>query len=474
MGRSRSLDKETSRASWRRTRGTLVLVAGLVVGAAILIPGGSAASSGFSAVFTPPTVTGGAATTINLTITNEGGPQLVSADVSAPPGFTITGAPSPMPGGSNWSATGVQLRHLNLSTGNSFSVAIPAASACTPGSYPWTITAQSNSGALTLDGPNSAVTTAVSGTNCKFEFVTQPKDAQVNATITGSTFNPSGTPVTVAVRNLAANALDPTATGSVSLTASKNDTFFTGNGKSPELAVALVGGQATFPSLKSSTTGQFITLTASGSFVSSNASNLFNILAQVVPCTTTCKGQQAQGATTVDASASGFASGDVLAVTVYPAADFSPPPNCGGAAGSWTPLAGASGAQVEYIPQGQGWTVTITMRIDKSLIPTSKGASQYDVCLGAKRVAQTSCLDAPGFAAGFQTKSGANAVCDAPSPGTPLSSPPTLLYWGLLPNCPNGNKPIPGPCVQSKNKNNAGDLILVIVKPDPWDGNAHT
>jgi hypothetical protein len=388
--------------------------------------------------------------------------------VSAPPGFTITGAPSPMPGGSNWSATGVQLRHLSLSTGNSFSVAIPAASACTPGSYTWTITAQSNSGALALDGANSAVTTAVSGTNCKFEFVTQPKDAQVNATITGSIFNPSGTSVTVAVRNLAANALDPTATGSVSLAASKNPASFSGTGP-----VSLSGGQAQFGSLQSSSTGQFITLTASGSFVSSNPSSLFNILAQVVLCSTTCNGHQAQGATTVDANASGFSSGDVLAVTVSSAVDYLPPPNCGGAPGSWTPLSGASGAQVEYVPTGQGWTVTITMRIDKSLIPTNRGASQYDVCLGAKRVTQTSCLDAPGFAAGFQTKSGANAVCDAPSPGTPLSSPPTLLYWGLLPNCPNGNKPIPGPCVQSKTKNNAGDLILVTVKPAPWDANSH-
>jgi hypothetical protein len=466
-GRKRSVGARTPRGN-RRFRGSLMVVAGFLAIAAILIPGGSAASSGFSAVFTPPTVTGGAATTINLTITNEGGPQLVSADVSAPPGFTITGAPSPMPGGSNWSATGVQLRHLSLSTGNSFSVAIPAASACTPGSYTWTITAQSNSGALALDGANSAVTTAVSGTNCKFEFVTQPKDAQVNATITGSIFNPSGTPVTVAVRNLAANALDPTATGSVSLAASKNPASFSGTGP-----VSLSGGQAQFGSLQSSSTGQFITLTASGSFVSSNPSSLFNILAQVVLCSTTCNGHQAQGATTVDANASGFSSGDVLAVTVSSAVDYLPPPNCGGAPGSWTPLSGASGAQVEYVPTGQGWTVTITMRIDKSLIPTNRGASQYDVCLGAKRVTQTSCLDAPGFAAGFQTKSGANAVCDAPSPGTPLSSPPTLLYWGLLPNCPNGNKPIPGPCVQSKTKNNAGDLILTVVKPDPWDGNMH-
>jgi hypothetical protein len=457
---------------WKTFQRMSIVIGLAAVVAAMLISGGSAASSGFSAVFTPATVTGGAAATINLTITNEGGPQLVSADVSAPPGFTITGQPSPMPPGSNWSATGVQLRHLNLSTGNSFSVAIPTASACTPATYTWTITATSNSGDLALDVANSAVTTAVSGTNCKFEFVTQPKDAQVNATITGSIFNPSGTPVTVAVRNPAVNALDATATGSVSLTASKNPTSFTGNGQ--PVPVSLVSGQATFPSLKSSATGQFITLTASGSFVSSNPSSLFNILTQVVPCNTSCKSQpQTQGATTVDANASGFASGDVLAVTVYPAVDFSPPPNCGGAAGSWTPLAGASGAQVEYVPQGQGWTVTITMRIDKSLIPINRGASQYDVCLGAKRVTQTSCLDAPGFAAGFQTKSGANAVCDAPSPGTPLSSPPTLLYWGLLPNCPNGNKPIPGPCVQSKTKNNAGDLILVTVKPAPWDANSH-
>jgi hypothetical protein len=469
MGRSSGLDKETSRASWCRTRGAVVLVAGLVVGAAILIPGGSAATGTFSAVFTPTppsTVVGGASSTINLTITNESGPKLVSADVTAPPGFTITGTPSPMPGGSNWSATGVQLRHLNLSNGASLSVGIPVASACTPNTYTWTIAAENMPGDnVALDAATSSVTTAVSGTNCKFEFVTQPKDAGVNTTITGSIFNPAGTPVTVAVRNPAAGALDATAAGSVSLTASKNNDSFTGKGP-----VNLdSSGQAQFGSLQSSSTGQFITLTASGSFGSSNPSSLFNILTEVDPCTTgtPCKGHQvsSQGNTTVDANASGFASGDVLGVSVYSAADFLPPTNCGGTT-TWTPLTGASGAQVVYAPAptSTGWTITITITIDKSLIvDPSKGAAKYDVCLGAKQVAQTSCVSLPS--GGFKTKSGAPAICDSA----------TGLYWGLLPDCPNGNKkPLPGPCVQSKTKDNAGDLILTAVKQYPWDGNMHT
>jgi hypothetical protein len=102
------------------------------------------------------------------------------------------------------------------------------------------------------------------------------------------------------------------------------------------------------------------------------------------------------------------------------------------------------------------------MRVEKSLIPTSRGASQYDICLGAKKVTQASCADAPSD--GFTTKSGLAAPCDSL----------TGLYWGLLPDCPNGNKKqLPGPCVQSKTKDNAGDLILTAVKQYPWDGSMH-
>jgi hypothetical protein len=131
-------------------------------------------------------------------------------------------------------------------------------------------------------------------------------------------------------------------------------------------------------------------------------------------------------------------------------------------------LDGASWAQVEYVPTktSTGWTITFTMRIDKSLIPLSRGASQYDICLGAKRVTQTSCVPAPGEqpSPGFTTKSGLAAPCD----------PETGLYWGLLRDCPNGNKKsIPDPCVQSKTKNNAGDLILTGIKKYPWDGTMH-
>jgi hypothetical protein len=464
MGRSRSLDKDGFRGSRRPVHRALALVGAVVVGAAILIPGGSATpSNAFSAVFTPASVQGGVLASLQLTITNvSSGPKLDSADVTLPGGFTLT----------DGSTTSVHLGQLNLAQGASTSRNIDVHTACTPGSgstYSWQIGAQNKNGDnLTIDTQSSDLTTDVSATSCKYKFSAQPRDAEVGTTITSAIFNPSGAPVKVGVIK-ETGELDPTASGSVSLTASKNPADFSGNGAPPN-PVSLVAGEATFPNLTSSKTGQFVTLTASGSSYQAAVSGIFNILAEVNTCAPpSCKAQQSSqgdnGKTTVDANASGFVQGDVLAATVYPAVDFSPPTNCGGTT-TWTPLSGASGAQVEYAPTSgsTGWTITITITIDKSLIvDPSKGAAQYDVCLGAKKVSQASCTDAPS--GGFKTKSGATATCDSA----------TGLYWGLLPDCPNGNKKPPlGPCVKSKTKDNAGDLIFTAVKQSPWDGNFHT
>jgi hypothetical protein len=418
-------------------------------------------------------LTGGASTSINLTITNEAsGRTLGSANVAVPTGFTITGAPSPMPSGSSWDGTSLQLRNLALAGSASYTTSIPVATPCTPGSNSWTVTARTGAdytGAdFVLDTATSSVAATVSGTNCQYVFRHQPRDAEVNAIITSAAFNPAGTPVAIAVLNPATNTLDSTVSAAnVHLTASKNDatpTHFFNRDQ------AMTSGLAQFGALTADLTGQFITLTASGSpFQSSAASNVFNILADAQSCGTSCQApQQNQGGTALDASVSGFTSGDIVAVSLFTAADFTPPANCGDG-GTFTPIPDASGALVEYVPTGNGWTITVTLRVDKSLIPISKGASQFDVCLGAKRVTQVSCASDPNN--GFKTKSGDNAACDYSL--NPLSSPTTGLYWGVIPDCPNGNKPITTPCVKSKTKNNAGDLLLTVVKPNPWDATMH-
>jgi hypothetical protein len=457
MGRNRSLDKEGFRGPRRSVRGALVLVAAVVVGAAILIPGGSATpSNSFSAVFTSSApLEGGDAGTIHLIITNvSSGPKLDSATITAPSGFTITSG-------------SLTLSHLGLAQGTSYSTDIGVATACTPKTYTWGITATNRNGDILADaGGNRDV--VVSDTLCKYEFVQQrqPKDAGVDTIVTSAPFNDRGQPVAVVLRNPATGNVDATATADVSLTASTGS--FTGTGPTP-----LDSGQAEFGSLRSpQTPAQFVSLRATGSpFQPSDPSNLFNILAQVQKCdrttSTTCKITSPQASTTVDANASGFVSGDTLAATVYDSGVVPPPTNCGSPGPiTWTPLSGASGVQVEYAPvqNSDGWTITIKITIDKSLIVNpSKGAAQYDVCLGAKKVSQVSCTDA--LNAGFKTKSGATATC----------VPSTGLYWGLLADCLNGNKkPNPDPCVQSKTKDNAGDLILTAVKKNPWDGNFHT
>src|SRR5262249_6818821 len=186
----------------------------------------------------------------------------------------------------------LQLRNLALAGGASYSTSIPVATACTPGSANWAVTARTGAdytGAdFVLDAPSSSLSATVSGTNCKYVFLQQPKDAGVNATITGSSFNPSGSAVRVGVLNPATNALDASASANVSLTPSKNVASFSGTGP-----VAPSGGQAQFGSLKSSSAGQFITLTASGSpFVASDPSSAFNIVPHLLACRATCQAAQ--------------------------------------------------------------------------------------------------------------------------------------------------------------------------------------
>jgi hypothetical protein len=44
------------------------------------------------------------------------------------------------------------------------------------------------------------------------------------------------------------------------------------------------------------------------------------------------------------------------------------------------------------------------------------------------------------------------------------------LFWGLMPACANQGTPTE-PCIISKKKNQAGDVLITFVKPYPWDAN---
>lgn len=116
-------------------------------------------------------------------------------------------------------------------------------------------------------------------------------------------------------------------------------------------------------------------------------------------------------------------------------------------------------------------TFTIVTRIDKSIVKKSgpRSPNAFDVCLGALNTlvgSGTACAN-PSNDPSFPTKSGSCAVLAQAPDGS-------NLYWGVLPDAPNGAKSctdprIKFPAVLSKTKNGAGDVILTTCVPYPFD-----
>jgi hypothetical protein len=94
----------------------------------------------------------------------------------------------------------------------------------------------------------------------------------------------------------------------------------------------------------------------------------------------------------------------------------------------------------------QSLSVTVTVRIDKSVVDMSghPGASSWQICYAST----TQFNPVPG--------TGQTNVTIGGSPG---------YFTGLLPNCSTSG----APCVQSRNKNNAGDVIVTFdASGDPY------
>jgi hypothetical protein len=91
--------------------------------------------------------------------------------------------------------------------------------------------------------------------------------------------------------------------------------------------------------------------------------------------------------------------------------------------------------------------LTVTARFNKSLVDSSghPGASSWQICYA-------STTSFPGASQQNVTIGG--------TPG---------YFTGLLPNCPNTNPQGSAPCVQMRNKNNAGDVIVTfLASGDPY------
>jgi hypothetical protein len=187
-----------------------VTVVALVAAIAVLgaVPSLAVPGETFRASFGPSSVFVGSTGSFTATVTNQGPSQQIgSAEITPPPGFTvgtITSFSLPSPATATVSGGRVRLRTLGLGVGASASVTFDARVACTATAGTWTVVARkspnftSSSGDPTLDAPNSQLSVDVTG-QCHLAFATPPTDAQVDTSITGQAFSPSGPPVTVNV-----------------------------------------------------------------------------------------------------------------------------------------------------------------------------------------------------------------------------------------------------------------------------------
>jgi hypothetical protein len=223
-------------------------------------------------------------------------------------GFTLTSASTPS--GSAAVVNNVaQFRNLGLAPSSSVAVHIVATVPCAPGRYKMQSTAKTSS-------DFSGVTFAASGAGpirvsgaCALSFQTQPANATVDATISGTAFDPEGPPVSV-------QALDgngapvSTSGGSVSMAIGANPTGGSLHGTTTE---AIVNGVATFDDLSIDVHGVGYTLVAT-SGAATVTSDAFTIADAGADCSGSCT-IEATASDGTEASLTNFSSsGDAFLI----------------------------------------------------------------------------------------------------------------------------------------------------------------
>lgn len=164
----------------------------------------------------------------------------------------------------------------------------------------------------------------------------------------------------------------------------------------------------------------------------------------VVDCDSsgTCRGSATDGTTTVSVVASGTDDADTLTVALI----AREAEQCE----SFTGAQGSKGGAFYVIDGGAPSPVdlTVTWRLDGRAVNLTElnGRKKFNVCFSGRNKSE------PGDT--FTTKSGGESTGIA---GT---------QWGLLPDCGPG---FTEPCVSARQKTQAGDVVLTVEVPAPWD-----
>lgn len=429
-----------------------VLAAG-VLGAVLLVAPSAGATSStciasgkcFAVAVSPSSLAAEASAAFTFTVTNEASPQtLGSVQISAPPGFVITGASgaSSMVSVTSSSATFNDLMSgQGLSPGATTTLTVTAVAACGGGSYQWGIEAhQANDfnspGNMFQLDPDSAGN--LSGTltgSCSLAFTSdgQPTGTTVSAVITSAT----GGPVKVEILDGSGQL----ATGSTAaVTIAIANVQGTGSGSlSGTTTVDASAGVASFSDLSINATGAYA-LVATSQGITSPSSNSFIISNVKVPCTASSCSASASSTTTMGTvtssptTAGEFLEAGIGGVTYSCAGTYQPVSDPFGF-GLFT-SSGVADPNAQF---------TSTLEIFKATVDASghTGASSYEICYASIQP--------------FTALAGTSAT--AVIGGVTYNT-------GLLPDCAS---PPVRPCVQDRHKDNAGDVVVTfLASGDPF------
>jgi hypothetical protein len=265
--------------------------------------------------------------------------------------------------------------------------------------------------------------------SCHLVFRGQPHAAVTGRTITTTDFNPEGARVQVEAQDDAGNVMT-LFTGTITLKVASSsvppseipkggvDDFFSGK------TADAVGGVATFGSLSSSHSGTF-TLRASTGLTSSDPSDSFTIWDKRCQQGTPCVVSKPNSMTAaVNTSAAGIFLLSLNADAIDCGDSFNHAP------GTVT------------VDSTSSETKVVTITIAKSVVKATpnNGVRFYQVCYQADH--------------SFTTRD-----------GTPATEAPPGTFTGLLPDCPPMPTAADAPCILSKSKNKAGNVIIAVLLP---------
>ncbi len=430
----------------RSVRGTVIAsLMALALGLALVTPafanGGGGSGPTYRAAIGPTTVAAGTTSTTTVTLTQlvEDGwfhnNELGSARITAPAGFTVTGASATrgstaLPvtvAGSVVTVDKVDLDHI----GQTAAVSIQASIACgTSGSATWavvghqTYTYSSPYARVLLQDPASQLTATVQACSLAFVAGHGPSTAGIGQTITDTAGDPGGPAIQVQLRDGAGN---PAGQAGLTVTLA----IAAGSGTSGAVlggttsAATGGGGVATFaPTIDLAGIGYKLKATA-GSGIDPATSGEFDIADVAKACSGPCSGSATSSTTSATVSAN--APGGLLTMTFgVDSVD------CNNAVNHY--YVATSEVLTFAVTPSQG-RKTITIGLAAAAV--TKPASKYEVCFSTPNES-------------FVNKYGATIAANDP---------------GILPTCKNCSNPSGGPCVLSRWKDKAGNVFVKFSVP---------